>query len=73
LLKVIIFISHNLEKVPVRRTGAYRQKKALKIGLHIKFNIHFYTMNNKFLGSHLSLSRLGAMARLLTWRCAIWL
>ena len=28
-LKVIIFIFHNLEKVPVRRTGASRHKKTL--------------------------------------------
>ena len=26
--KVIIYILHNLEKVPVRRTGAYRHKKS---------------------------------------------
>jgi len=31
LSKVITFIFHNLEKVPVRRTGAFHYKKALGI------------------------------------------
>jgi len=29
LLKVIIFIFHNLEKVPVRRTSTFHSKNAL--------------------------------------------
>ena len=39
-LKVIVSIFHNLEKVPVSRTGAYRHKKALPTIIIMKKAAH---------------------------------
>jgi len=43
VLKVIIFIFHNLEKVLVRHTGAFHYKRALLMG--------FYAVGNRTIWS----------------------